>query len=156
MEAEESNDPEDIAEIFKIEGIKTYEEYELNNNMTRDLEEPWLDNRVPYQLCRELPGMVWVKIMTYFQDHKWNYGADNTDYTQDNQDHKKEHYDPSTFRVRRFEMIKYAFDADDEYVAIKEHKYSEHSETNIDTCQAYRELFCIMDEEWLVTKACDE
>ncbi|GKB84637.1 hypothetical protein Tco_0956909 [Tanacetum coccineum] len=133
MEADDDNDPDDIAEIFKIEDnlfdfktplckafnefnylfkidtdlftfdiqeIKTYEEYELNNNMTVDLEEPWLDNEVPYQLCYhiceqyrfkngktkwptcsldidgfcnggELPGMVRVGCMTYFKDHKW-------------------------------------------------------------------------------------
>ncbi|GKE93168.1 hypothetical protein Tco_1574263, partial [Tanacetum coccineum] len=73
IEAEEDDDPDDIADIFKIEGnlfdyetplcnafndfnylfkidmdlfnfdiqgIKTYEEYELNNPMTRDVEEP--------------------------------------------------------------------------------------------------------------------
>ncbi|GJU16061.1 hypothetical protein Tco_1144027 [Tanacetum coccineum] len=77
MEADESDDPDDITEIFKIEGnlfdyetplckafndfnyllkidtdlftfyiqgIRTYEEYELNNTMTRDFKEPWLDN----------------------------------------------------------------------------------------------------------------
>ncbi|GJY30803.1 retrovirus-related pol polyprotein from transposon TNT 1-94 [Tanacetum coccineum] len=222
MEADESDNPDDIAEIFKIEGNlfdfekplckafnefnyllkidtdlftfdiqgnQTYEEYELNNTMTRDLEEPWLDNGVPYQLCDhickpyrfnngmtkwptrssdidgfcnggELPRMVRVGSMTYFQDHKLydelNYGTDNAYYTQDNLEHKKEHHDPSTCRVRRFEMIKYSFDADDEYVAIKEHECSKHSETNIDTCQAYREIFRIMDEGWLMTKACDE
>ncbi|GJV90803.1 hypothetical protein Tco_1538616 [Tanacetum coccineum] len=65
MEAEEDDDPDDIANIFEIEGNlfdyktplnqtilkKKNEEYELNNTMTRDLEEPWLDNGVPYQLC---------------------------------------------------------------------------------------------------------
>nr|GEV64032.1 putative ribonuclease H-like domain-containing protein [Tanacetum cinerariifolium] len=80
--------------------LKTYEEYELNNHVTRDLEELWLDNGVPYQLCDhirepyrfkngvtkwptcssdidgfcndgELTGMVRVGSMTYFQDHKW-------------------------------------------------------------------------------------
>ncbi|GJZ49922.1 hypothetical protein Tco_0604112 [Tanacetum coccineum] len=133
MEAEERDDPDDIAEFFKVEGnlfdfetplckafdefnyllkidtdlftfdiqgIQTYEEYELNNTMTRNLEEPWLDNGVAYQLCDhicesyrfkngmtkwpmrssdidgfcnggELPGMVRVGCMTYFQDHKW-------------------------------------------------------------------------------------
>nr|GEW24566.1 hypothetical protein [Tanacetum cinerariifolium] len=57
-EAEEDNDPDDIAEIFKVEGNLfdyetplTYEEYELNNPMTRDLEELWLDKGVPYQQC---------------------------------------------------------------------------------------------------------
>ncbi|GJR81293.1 hypothetical protein Tco_0152078 [Tanacetum coccineum] len=56
----------------------------------------------------------------------------------------------------RFEMIKYSFDAKDEYVAIKEHECYDQSKTNIDTFQAYRELFRIMDEGWLITKACDE
>ncbi|GJZ39794.1 hypothetical protein Tco_0586357 [Tanacetum coccineum] len=36
---------------FDIQGTGTYEEYELNNHVTRDLEEQWLDNGVPYQLC---------------------------------------------------------------------------------------------------------
>ncbi|GJY74432.1 hypothetical protein Tco_0478863 [Tanacetum coccineum] len=295
MEAEEGDDPDDIAEIFKIEGnlfdyetplckafndfnyllkidtdlftfdlqgIKTYEGYELNNNTTGDLEEPWLDNEFRYrQFCNEgeLPGMVRVGCMTYFQDHKWydelvdgklkvealmhkakvkgswgdatpgvmkfcawlkssfenfheldhdvlvkleecwwkvnahevasftrwenyghgpyanaktekaydpyldinhifgrNYEADNASNIQDNQEHKKEHHDPSTCRVRRFEMIKYSFNVDDECAAFKEHECSDHSKTNIDACQDYRELFRIMDEGWLVTKACDE
>nr|GEX10484.1 hypothetical protein [Tanacetum cinerariifolium] len=46
-------------------------------------------------------------------------GLGNVGYTQDNQEHKKEHHDPSTYCVRKFEMIKYSFDAEDEYVAIK-------------------------------------
>ncbi|GKC67917.1 hypothetical protein Tco_1100515 [Tanacetum coccineum] len=61
MEAEESDDPNDIVEIFKIEGNLfdyetplTYEEYELNNTKTSDLEEQWLDNGVLYQLCDHL------------------------------------------------------------------------------------------------------
>ncbi|GKE58795.1 hypothetical protein Tco_1497980 [Tanacetum coccineum] len=133
METDEDYDPNDIADIFKIEGnlfdfetplckafnefnhllkidtnlftfdikgIKTYEEYELNNNITGDLEKPWSDNGVLYQLCdhicepyyfkngktkwptcssdidkfcnsRELLGMVRFGCMTYFHDHKW-------------------------------------------------------------------------------------
>nr|GEY39850.1 hypothetical protein [Tanacetum cinerariifolium] len=129
----EDNDPNDIADIFKIEGglfdfetplyeafndfkyllkidkdlfifdiqgNRTYEEYESNNHVIRDLEELWLDNGVPYQLCDhicesyrfknrinkwptcssnidgfcnggELPGMVRVESMTYFQGHNW-------------------------------------------------------------------------------------
>nr|GEW82931.1 retrovirus-related Pol polyprotein from transposon TNT 1-94 [Tanacetum cinerariifolium] len=128
----EDDDPDDIDDIFKIEGnlfdfetpmceafndfnhllkinkdlftfdiqeTRTYEEYELNNHVTKDLKEPWLDNGMPYQLCDhirepyrfkngttkwpkcsldingfcndgELPGMVRVGRMTYFQDHK--------------------------------------------------------------------------------------
>ncbi|GKB00670.1 hypothetical protein Tco_0828663 [Tanacetum coccineum] len=50
------------------ERIGSYKEYELNNPVTRDLKEPWLDNGVPYQLS------TWdgsVENMTTFQDHKW-------------------------------------------------------------------------------------
>ncbi|GJS13249.1 hypothetical protein Tco_0407721 [Tanacetum coccineum] len=115
IEAEKDDDPDDITDIFKIEGnlyndhlllkkisqgIGTYEEYELNNPITMDLGELWLDNGVPYQLfdhicepyhfkngitkwptcssdidgfCNggELPGIVRVGNMTYFQDYKW-------------------------------------------------------------------------------------
>nr|GEZ94170.1 hypothetical protein [Tanacetum cinerariifolium] len=82
-----------------------------------------------------------------------NYRANNADYTQDN---KKKHHDLSICNIRRFEMMKYSFDADDEYVVIKEHEHSDHSRTNVDACQAYQELFCIMDEGWLVKKAKEE
>ncbi|GJS69711.1 hypothetical protein Tco_0702552 [Tanacetum coccineum] len=36
---------------FKIQEIKTYKEYELDNNMTGELGEPWSKNGIPYQLC---------------------------------------------------------------------------------------------------------
>ncbi|GJW84153.1 hypothetical protein Tco_0157298 [Tanacetum coccineum] len=86
---------------YDIQGFKTYDEYaqELNNK-TQGNEEPWLENGVPYQLCdhicepyrfkngktkwptcssdivgfyngAELPGMVQIGSMSYFQDHKW-------------------------------------------------------------------------------------
>ncbi|GJS84482.1 hypothetical protein Tco_0751023 [Tanacetum coccineum] len=133
IEAKKDDDPDDITDIFKIEGnlfdyktplckafnnfnyllkidkdqftfdiqgIGTYEEYELNNPITMDLGELWLDNGVPYQLfdhicepyrfkngitkwptyssdidgfCNggELPGIVRDGNMTYFQDYKW-------------------------------------------------------------------------------------
>ncbi|GJU94045.1 hypothetical protein Tco_1318801, partial [Tanacetum coccineum] len=229
---------------FNIQEIKTYEEYELNNNMRWELEEPWSDNGVSYQLddhicepycfkngktkwptcssdidgfCngRELPRMVRVGCMTYFQEHKWydeltdgklkekalmhkarfekswgdatpgvikfcawlkssfenfheldydvllkleecwwkNYKANNVSNTQDT---KKEHHDPSICNIRRFKMMKYSFDADDEYIAIKEREHSDHSRTNVDACQAYRELFRIMDEGWLVRQKKNE
>ncbi|GJU20334.1 ribosomal RNA-processing protein 7 [Tanacetum coccineum] len=92
-EIEEDDDPDDIIDIFKIEGNL------FDFKTPLDLEESWLDNGVPYQLCDhicepyrfkngvtkwptcssdidgfcngELPRMVRVGSMTYFQDHKW-------------------------------------------------------------------------------------
>ncbi|GJU80678.1 hypothetical protein Tco_1283043, partial [Tanacetum coccineum] len=85
---------------YDIQNFKTYDEYEreLNNDLAKGTEEPWPENRVPYQLCDhicepyrfkngktkwpictydvdgfcnggELPGMVRVGCMTYLQDH---------------------------------------------------------------------------------------
>nr|GEX22187.1 hypothetical protein [Tanacetum cinerariifolium] len=145
---------------FDIQVMRTYEEYELNNTMTKDLEEPWLDKGVPYQLCDhicepyhfkneitkrpmysldidgfsnggELPGMVRVKSMTYFQDHKWD---DPT-------------HEPSVCKIRRFKMRNYSFNADEEYIIIKESEYVNHSKDNL---EAYQELLRIIDEGWVV------
>ncbi|GJU22216.1 hypothetical protein Tco_1155558 [Tanacetum coccineum] len=190
---------------FNIKGIKTYEEY--NNNMMEDLEEPWLDNGVPYQRCDhicepyrfkngktkwptcssdidgfcnggELPGMpkeealmhnarfeeswedaaprvmkFWAWLKSSFENfHELDYDV----LVKLEEYNNKKHHDPSICNIRRFKMMKYSFDADDEYVAIKEHAHSDHSRTNIDACQAYRELFRIMDKGWLVTKAKEE
>ncbi|GKA58177.1 hypothetical protein Tco_0757365 [Tanacetum coccineum] len=177
MEVDEDDEPNDIVDIFKIEGnlfdyetplckafndfnyllkidmdlftfdiqgIKTYEEYELNNNITRDLEEPWSANGADEKLkvealmhkakVEESWGDATPRVMKFCA---WNYGTNNAGNTQDNQEHKKEHHDLLTCHVRRFEMIKYSFDAGDEYVAIKEHECSDHSKANIDACQAY-------------------
>ncbi|GJV29315.1 hypothetical protein Tco_1385763 [Tanacetum coccineum] len=184
---------------FDIQGIGTYEEYELINPVTRDLEEPWSDNRVPYQLS------TWDGLGWNFQDHKWydeladgklkeeallhkekveeswgdatpsvikfyawsinsfgnfheldynvlrpyaniktekahdlylevnnifgrNYDTSNA---QDNQGHEERRDDPtlepSVCKIRRFEMMKYSFNADEEYIAIKESEYLNHS-----------------------------
>nr|GEW20746.1 reverse transcriptase domain-containing protein [Tanacetum cinerariifolium] len=204
LEAEEVDDPDDITDIFKIEGIGTYEEYGWNTTMIRNLEESWSDNGVPYQLCDrickpyhfkngitkwptcnsdidgfcnggELPGMVRVESMTYLQDHKCygqrpyaNIKAEKahdpylevnnivgrnyyTSNAQDNQGHE-EHKDdptlePSVCKIRRFEMMKYSFNANKEYITIKESEYLNHSKDNLN---AYRELLRIIDEGWVV------
>nr|GEV18544.1 hypothetical protein [Tanacetum cinerariifolium] len=202
---------------FDIQGSRTYEECELNNLVTMDLKELWLDNGVPYQLCDHickpyrfkngitkwptcssdvdgfcnggaLPGMVRVGSMTYFQDNKWydelvdgkpkdetlalkakinvdevvpftrseSYGhepyanmktektrdpyldvnrifskASNVRETQENERHDESRDDPNleplVCKIKRFEMMKYSFNVDEEYIAIKESEYLNHS-----------------------------
>ncbi|GJY23584.1 hypothetical protein Tco_0397242 [Tanacetum coccineum] len=256
----------------------------LNNDIARGPGEPWLENGVPYQLCDhicepyhfkygktkwptcdsdidgfcnggKLPGMVRVRNMTYFQDHKWydelvdrklkeetlalkakgegswgdaapgvmkfciwlknsfenfheldydvlvklqecwwkmndyefapftpmenfgrgpyanmktkktrdpyldvnrifgrNYEASNVRDTQENQGHE-EHKDnptpePSNYKIRRFEMMKYSFNDDEEYITIKESEYLNHSKDSLD---AYQELLRLIDEGWVMT-----
>ncbi|GJX16655.1 hypothetical protein Tco_0217487 [Tanacetum coccineum] len=57
------------------------------------------------------------------------------------------------YEIRRFEMIKYSFGQEEEYVDIKEYEYDYLTRTNDDPCHAYREIFHNMDEGWLVTRA---
>ncbi|GKF11238.1 hypothetical protein Tco_0049164, partial [Tanacetum coccineum] len=81
-----------------IRRTKTYKDYE--NELNNEFDEPWSENRVPYEICdhicepfcfknretkwptcnsnedgfcngRDLPGMVRVGYMTYFQDYEW-------------------------------------------------------------------------------------
>ncbi|GJV41297.1 hypothetical protein Tco_1419737 [Tanacetum coccineum] len=54
--------------------------------------------------------------------------------------------------IRRFEMIKYLFGDDEEYVAVKEDEYDDLTSTRKDACRAYQEIFRMMDEGWMVTR----
>ncbi|GKF46592.1 hypothetical protein Tco_0136394 [Tanacetum coccineum] len=56
-------------------------------------------------------------------------------------------------KIRKFEMIKYSFGQDEEYVAIKECEYDDLTIISEDACQAYQEIFRSMDEGWMVTRA---
>ncbi|GKB36033.1 hypothetical protein Tco_0880975 [Tanacetum coccineum] len=52
--------------------------------------------------------------------------------------------------IRKFEMIKYSFRDDDEYVAVKEDEYDELTNTSKEAIHAYRVIFRMMDEGWMV------
>ncbi|GJY38254.1 hypothetical protein Tco_0424618, partial [Tanacetum coccineum] len=43
----------------------------------------------------------------------------------------------SVCKMRRFEMIKYSFGQEEEYVAVKEYEYNDLTRTNEDACHAY-------------------
>ncbi|GJT84151.1 copia protein [Tanacetum coccineum] len=45
-------------------------------------------------------------------------------------------------------MIKYSFNDEEEYVAVKEEEYNDLTITSEEACQAYQEIFRIMDEGW--------
>nr|GEU79809.1 retrovirus-related Pol polyprotein from transposon TNT 1-94 [Tanacetum cinerariifolium] len=60
--------------------------------------------------------------------------------------------EPPVCKIRRFEMIKYSFEHEEEYVAINEYEYDDLIRTNEDACHAYQEIFRNIDEGWLVTR----
>ncbi|GJX59640.1 hypothetical protein Tco_0291030 [Tanacetum coccineum] len=51
--------------------------------------------------------------------------------------------------IRRFEMIKYSFREDEEYVAIKEDEYEDLTNTSKEAIHAYQEIFRMIDEGWM-------
>ncbi|GJU77372.1 hypothetical protein Tco_1274442 [Tanacetum coccineum] len=100
-----------------------------------------------------------------FEEWRWdNY--ENAIHDHDEQEYEEEKEDkercelhddlaqePQNCKIRRYEMIKYSFGHNKEYVAIKEYEYDDLTRTNKDACHAYQEIFRNMDEGWLVTKA---
>ncbi|GJT92621.1 hypothetical protein Tco_1081466 [Tanacetum coccineum] len=55
--------------------------------------------------------------------------------------------------IRKYMMIKYSFNNEEEYVAVKEDEYDDLTITRKEACRAYQEIFRIMDEGWMVTRA---
>ncbi|GKE60427.1 hypothetical protein Tco_1510794 [Tanacetum coccineum] len=55
-------------------------------------------------------------------------------------------------QIKRYKMIKYSFNDEEEYVAIKEDEYDDLTITSDEACRAYQEIFRMMDEGWMVTR----
>ncbi|GJZ30393.1 hypothetical protein Tco_0575440, partial [Tanacetum coccineum] len=73
-----------------------------------------------------------------------NHEVDEREELCSNETHKL-----SVCAMRRFEMIKYSFRDDEEYVAVKEDEYDDLTSTSKDACRAYQEIFRMMDEGWM-------
>ncbi|GJS57765.1 hypothetical protein Tco_0652549 [Tanacetum coccineum] len=92
----------------------------------------------------------WESHEITFHDH------DEIDYENETYNERQELCETHELQVcnmRRFEMIKYSFGQDEEYAAVKEDKYDDLARTSDDACRAYQEIFRIMDEGWMVTRA---
>ncbi|GJU39915.1 hypothetical protein Tco_1192872 [Tanacetum coccineum] len=94
----------------------------------------------------------------YKQERRWNIYTNYDDaYEIDHEDNEREElcevHDLLVCNVRRYMMIKYSFNNDEEYVAVKEDEYDDLTITRKEAYQAYQEIFRIMDEEWMVTRA---
>ncbi|GJY87158.1 hypothetical protein Tco_0501786 [Tanacetum coccineum] len=118
-------------------------------------------------LCNdgEFPGMLqdyWWKVndhecspSTNSRDHIRGPYANYYSNVQDEEEQKDKErcelfddpaQEPSIYKIRRFEMIKYSFGQEEEYAAIKEYEYNDSTRTNEDTCRAYQEIFRNMKE----------
>ncbi|GKD07264.1 hypothetical protein Tco_1186949, partial [Tanacetum coccineum] len=151
--------------------------YEWNENVLWVHEKPWTDTRKEDGYCNgeNLSGAYIVGNTLCYQDLKW-YDAlmdselkdealrnksimegliDEDDESSNNDKERCELFDDHELPVcktRRFEMIKYSFGDDEEYVVVKKDEYDDLTSTSKDACRAYQEIFSMMDEGWMVTR----
>ncbi|GJR08873.1 hypothetical protein Tco_0791525 [Tanacetum coccineum] len=142
------NETDNVPEIFKTEGNLFDFETPLNGSSRKhDLFSrsqviasfSRMENfeRGPYaNMKTKWASNPYLDVNRIFER---DYEASNVDCTQENQGHKGDLIsEPSNCKVRRFEMMKYSFDDDEEYITIKESEYLNHSKDSLD---AYRELY---------------
>ncbi|GJZ17813.1 hypothetical protein Tco_0553936 [Tanacetum coccineum] len=90
-----------------------------------------------------------------WEDHEiTHYNHDEIDNeTHDERQKLCKAHELPVCNIRRFKIIKYSFGQDEEYVVIKEGEYDDLARTSDDACRAYQEIFRMMDEGWMVTRA---
>ncbi|GJU51982.1 VIER F-box protein 2 [Tanacetum coccineum] len=94
----------------------------------------------------------------YEQMRRWNIYTNYDDaYEINHEDNKREElcedHEIPVCNIRRYMMINYSFNNNEEYVAVKEDEYNDFTITREEACRAYQEIFRIMDEGWMVTRA---
>ncbi|GKE44026.1 hypothetical protein Tco_1471310 [Tanacetum coccineum] len=128
-----------------IEGFNTYEDYK------NDLIYEW--NKDDYEWYEALED-------SELKDEALRNKAimegfikeDNVESHNEREESCEVHELPICY-VRRYMLIKYSFNNDEEYVTIKEDEYDDLTITRKEACQAYQEIFRIIDEGWMVTRA---
>ncbi|GJY04476.1 hypothetical protein Tco_0370416 [Tanacetum coccineum] len=95
---------------------------------------------------------------SYEKMRQWDIYTNYDDtYRINHDDNEREElcevYEPPVCTIQRFEMIKYSFGQGEEYVAIKEDEYDDLARTRNNACRTYQEIFRMMDEGWMVTRA---
>ncbi|GJS04178.1 hypothetical protein Tco_0320686 [Tanacetum coccineum] len=90
---------------------------------------------------------IWKIHEIYYHDY------DEREY--ENETHKEGHEicsintrEVPVCQIKRYKMIKYSFKYEEEYVAVKEDEYNDLTITSEEACQAYQEIFRMMDEGW--------
>ncbi|GJU95769.1 hypothetical protein Tco_1320525 [Tanacetum coccineum] len=159
-----------------IMGFKTYDDYkddwiyEWNKDVPWVDEKPWTDTRYEALEDSELKDEAlrnkaimegFIKDdddeSSYEQMRRWDIYTNYDDTKTNHDDNEREElckvHEPPVCTIQRFEMIKYSFGQGEEYVAIKEHEYDDLARTSNNACHTYQEIFRIMDEGWIMTRA---
>ncbi|GJU84815.1 hypothetical protein Tco_1292361 [Tanacetum coccineum] len=152
-----------------IEGFKTYEDYKDDWIYEWNKDVPWVDEK-PWTNAG-----VWTKPTP---DYEWYEGLEDSELKDEALRNKaimegfiNEGDDESRYEQERrwniYTNYDDAYEINHEnnekeelcevhelpYVAVKEDEYDDPTITREEACQAYQEIFRIMDEGWMVTRA---
>ncbi|GKB46163.1 hypothetical protein Tco_0896916 [Tanacetum coccineum] len=164
-ESSNSNDEDEVAEFFRIDTNKDDGycncgnfpgEYVFGNTLRyQDLE--WYkaleDGKLKDEALKNkaiMEGMIDDDDESHNEGwRRWD-GYENTIHNHEERENEEEHenkercelFDDTTQKrpvcnIRRFEMIKYLFGKDKEFVAKIEHEYDDLTNTNEDACRTY-------------------
>ncbi|GKD68755.1 hypothetical protein Tco_1322845 [Tanacetum coccineum] len=119
-----------------------------------------------------LPGTYIIGNQLHYQDYEWYEALEDSELKDEalrnkaimegfiNEDDDESHnereelcevHELPVCNIRRYMMIKYSFNNDEEYVDVKEDEYDDLTITREEACRAYQEIFRIMDGGWMVT-----
>ncbi|GJY41144.1 hypothetical protein Tco_0428414 [Tanacetum coccineum] len=134
-----------------------YQDYEWYEAlMDRELKEQALRNKAIMEGLindEESSNDGWKR----WESHKISYhDHDELEYKNETHDERQElceAHELLVCNIRRFEMIKCSFGQDEEYVVVREDEYDDFTNTSKEAIQAYQEIFRMMDEGWMVTRA---
>ncbi|GJS87387.1 hypothetical protein Tco_0770023, partial [Tanacetum coccineum] len=133
-----------------IEGFKTYEYYKNDWIYEWNKDVPWVDEKPWTKTGKDdgyfngvnLPGTYIIRNQAHYQDYEWYKALEDSELKNE---------------ALRNKAIMEGFikedDDESQYVAVKEDEYDDLTVTRKEACRAYQEIFWIMDEGWMVTRA---
>ncbi|GJR11098.1 hypothetical protein Tco_0793750 [Tanacetum coccineum] len=89
-----------------------------------------------------------------WKNHEINY-HDYNEEEYENETHNEGHElcgiktrEVPVCQIKRYKLIKYSFNDEEEYGAVKEDEYDDLTITSNEACRAYQEIFRMIDEGW--------
>ncbi|GKD17142.1 hypothetical protein Tco_1206300, partial [Tanacetum coccineum] len=94
---------------------------------------------------------------------RWkSHEINNLDYDEgeyENETHKEGHelcgiknQEVPVCQIKRYKMIKYSFNDEEEHVFVKEDEYNNLTIISYEACRAYQEIIRMIDKGWMVTR----
>ncbi|GJT29945.1 hypothetical protein Tco_0910220 [Tanacetum coccineum] len=126
------------------------DEIEVSDDESSDLEEYWSDKEETAEIFKIEIDEKMEEPLDLLPRDEWEYK---------NETHEEGHElcgietrEVPVYQIKRYKMIKYSFNDEEEYVAVKEDEYDDLTITSQEACRAYREIFRMTDEGCMVTR----